>query len=213
VPRQATIAATPQAARRADFSGIFREEMALTLRFKITCLLVLAVCALAFVAGRGSHSQYVDFAFRVGTLVLFTALVCHLWGARIKAFFRGRSERIKNELAALEEAKTRAFSRMKLVEEQISSLDKDRQNILAEYRAQGEALKSEIIIKAERSARQIIAQARASAQSEADRAVEEMRAELAEEIVAAAQKLLVQHLTVDEHEKLINKSLTRVVLN
>jgi F-type H+-transporting ATPase subunit b len=185
----------------------------LTLRFKITCLLILAICVLAFIAGRGSHSEYVNLAFRTGNFILFIALICHLCGARIKAFFRGRSEGIRNELAALEEAKTKAFNRMKRVEEQISRLDKDRQNILAEYRAQGEALKSEIIIKAERSARQIIAQARAAAQSEADKAEEEMRVELAEEIITAAQKLLAQRLTMAEHEKLIDKSLTRVVLN
>jgi F-type H+-transporting ATPase subunit b len=155
----------------------------------------------------------VDFAFITGNLILFTALVCHLWGARIKAFFKGRSEGIRTELASLEEAKTKAFNRMKRVEEQISRLDKDRQNILAEYRAQGEALKSEIILKAERNARQIIAQAKVAAQSEADKAVEEMRVQLAEEIIAAAQKLLAQRLTMAEHEKLINKSLTRVVFN
>jgi F-type H+-transporting ATPase subunit b len=194
-------------------AGIFREELALTLRFKITCSLVLAVCALAFVAGRGSDSQYVDFAFRTGNLILFAALVCHLWGAKIKAFFKGRSESIGNELAALEEAKTRAFSRMKQVEERISGLDKERQNILAEYRAQGEAVKAEIIARAEGSARQIIAQARAAAQSEADKAVGKMREELSEEIIIAAQELLAQRLTMLEHEKLISRSLTKVVLN
>jgi F-type H+-transporting ATPase subunit b len=182
-------------------------------RFKITCLLIGAICVLAFIAGRGSHNPYVDLAFRTGNVILFVALVCHLWGGKIKAFFKGRSEGIRNELLTLEEAKTQAFKRMKQVEDQISSLDRDRQNILAEYRAQGEALKSDIIIKAERTAKQIIAQAKVTAQSEVDKAVEEMRLEISEEIIAAAQKLLTQRLTPVEHEKLVNKSLTKVVLN
>jgi F-type H+-transporting ATPase subunit b len=185
----------------------------LSSRFKITCLLIGAICVLAVIAGRGSHSQYVDFAFRTGNVILFIALVCHIWGAKIKAFFKGRTESIKNELAELEEAKTKALNRVKQVEEQISGLDRDRQNIIAEYRAQGEALKSEIIVKAERTARQIIAQAKATAQSEADKAVEEMRRELAEDIMVAAQKLLLQRLNMPGHKKLIDKSLTKVVLN
>jgi F-type H+-transporting ATPase subunit b len=185
----------------------------LSSRAKITFSIIGAICLLAFIAGRGSHNPYVDLAFRTGNVVLFIALVCHLWGAKIKAFFKGRTEGIKNELSTLEEAKTNAFNRMKQVEKRISSLDKESQAILAEYRAQGEALKSEIIMKAEKTARQIIAQAKATAQSEVDKAVEEMRLEISEEIIVATEKLLAERLTAAEHEKLVNKSLTKVVLN
>ena len=182
-------------------------------RAKIIILLIGAICVLAFLAGRGSHSSYVDFAFRMGNIALFIALVVFLWGAKIKGALKGRSEGIAHELSALEEAKAQAMKNLKLVEERISNLDKERQSILAEYKAQGEALKSEIIVKAEKTARQMVAQARLTAQSEVDKAVEQIRSQISEEVVAAAEKLLAQRLTPEEHEKLINKSLTKVVLN
>ena len=40
-----------------------------------------------------------------------------------------------------------------------------------------------------------------------------MRAEMAEQIVAATEKLLAQKLSASEHTKLIDKYLTKVVLN
>ena len=40
-----------------------------------------------------------------------------------------------------------------------------------------------------------------------------MRAQMADEIIVAAEKLLAEKLTANEHEKLIDKYLTKVVLN
>ncbi|MDL2306797.1 ATP synthase F0 subunit B [Desulfovibrio sp. OttesenSCG-928-C06] len=182
-------------------------------RAKIVILLIGAICVLAFVAGHGSHSPYVDFAFRTGNIALFIALVVFMWGGKIKAFFKGRTEGIATELASLEEAKAQAMKDLKKVEERIANLDKERQNILAEYKAQGEALKSEIIVKAEKTAKQVVAQAKLTAQSEVDKAIEQIRVQISEEVVTAAEKLLAQRLTPEEHEKLINKSLTKVVLH
>lgn len=43
--------------------------------------------------------------------------------------------------------------------------------------------------------------------------METMRAEMADHIIAAAEKMLQEKLTGEEHEKLIDKYLTKVVLN
>jgi F-type H+-transporting ATPase subunit b len=185
----------------------------LSSRVKITALAIFAICLLAFIAGRGSMNPWVDLAFRTGNMALFLFLLWYWAATPVKNFFRNRSEGIANELNSLEKAKTEAMRNMKQVETRIADLDKERQAILADYKAQGEALKSEIVIKAEKTARQIVAQAKMTAQTEVDKAMQQMRGDLAEEIVAAAEKLLHERLTVEGHEKLINKSLTKVVLN
>ena len=182
-------------------------------RVKITALVIFAICLLAFIAGRGSLNPYVDLAFRLGNLGLFLFLLWYWAGTPVKNYFKGRSEGIANELNSLESAKAEAMKNMKRVEERIANLDKERQAILSDYRAQGEALKSEIIIKAEKTARQIVAQAKMTAQTEVEKAMEQMRSDIAEEIVVAAERILQERLTAEEHEKLINKSLTKVVLN
>lgn len=182
-------------------------------KVKVVVAAVFVLCVAAFVAGRGSHNPWVDFGFRTFNFAMFIAVIWYAAGSKIKGFFQGRSEGIANELNDLESAKVLASKHLKEVEAQIINLDKERQAILASYKAQGEALKSEIIVKAEKTARQIVSQAKLTAQNEVDKAMDQMRSEMAEEIIAATEKLLRERLDASEHEKLINKSLTKVVLN
>ncbi|MDR1124814.1 MAG: ATP synthase F0 subunit B [Deltaproteobacteria bacterium] len=182
-------------------------------RAKIIFLLVAAICVVAFIAGRGSHEPLVDLGFRLLNLALFVALIVYLAGGKIAGALRGRSAGIAKEISSLEEAKAQAMRNVKDVERRIASLHEERQSILASYRSQGEALKYEIIGKAEKTAAQIVAQAKASARNEMDKAVGQLRAEISEEIIAAAEELLAERLDAAGHEKLIDKSLTKVVLN
>lgn len=182
-------------------------------KVKIVVALVAAMCVVAFVAGYGSHNELVDFGFRIATFAMFVAILWYAAGDKIKSGLRGRSQGIAEELAELEAAKIKAKQALKEVESQIINLDKERQAILASYKAQGEAIKSEIIIKAEKAARQIVTQAKRTAQNEVDKAIADMRSVMADEIMEATEKLLKERLGAKEHEKLIEKSLTKVVLN
>ncbi|MDR2503856.1 MAG: ATP synthase F0 subunit B [Deltaproteobacteria bacterium] len=181
--------------------------------FKMLAMVVFLLCVAAFYFGYGSHSEWVDFGFRLFNFFMFIALIRHFAGGGIKKFLRGRSEGIASKISGLENARTQASRRLKEVEAKIINLDKERQAIIAAYKAQGEAIKSEIIVKAEKNAKQIIAQAKLTAQSETDKAMRQMRAELAEEIFNTAEDTLRRKLDARVHEKIINKSLSRVVLN
>lgn len=182
-------------------------------KVKIVVALVAALCVVAFVAGYGSHNPLVDFGFRLGTFAMFAAIIWYAAGDMIKKSLRGRSQGISKELSELEAAKLQAHKALKEVEARIIGLDKERQAILASYKAQGEALKSEIVLKAEKAAKQMVAQAKLTAQGEVDKALEQMRATMADEIMAATEKMLKERLGAKEHEKLIDKSITKVVLN
>jgi len=162
----------------------------------------------------GAHGpDWKNFAFRIGNFIIFAFIIWKFAGKKIASFFTSRRYNIENELADLDKRKTDAQKKLKDVEKGIANMEQERQTILAEYRAQGEALKASIIAKAEKSAAQIKAQASISATQEAKVAVERLRAEMAESIADAAQKLLQDKLTAEEHENLIDNYLTKVVLN
>ena len=180
---------------------------------KSVVALVFALCVVAFIAGRGSSNEFVDFGFRLGTFGMFLGILWYAAGAKIKSGLQGRSQGIASELSELEAAKVHASKSLKEIESQILNLDKERQEIIASYKAQGEALKSEILLKAEKAAKQLVTQAKRTAQNEVDKTLEEMRAVMADEIMVATEKLLKERLGAKEHEKLIEKSLTKVVLN
>lgn len=182
-------------------------------RAKVVILLVALISLGMFVQGYGSHSKFVDFGFRIWNLAMFLALIIYLWGGAIRSFFKNRSEGIARELQTLEKTKDEAAKKLKSIEARVASLDQECQAILDDFKAQGEALKADIIAKAETSAGQIIEQAKRTAANEEVKAREAIRSQLAEEVIAAAEKLLVNRLDAQSQEQLIAKSLTKVVLN
>ncbi len=182
--------------------------------------LLLIICALcfsttvAFAVDDSAHPiPWANFIYRVITIVAFVAIIAYFAGGKIKAFFKGRTEGISTELASLEKRKVEAQKNLTEVEKSIANLKAEKEAILTEYKAQGEAAKKAIIAAAEKSAEQLKAQAKITAENEVRHAIDTMRAEMAEHIVEATEKMLSQKLSADEQSKLINKYLTKVVLN
>lgn len=179
----------------------------------VLCILLL-VAAPAIAAGDGEHGEsWANVTFRILNIGLFIGVIAYFWGKKILAFFKGRSEGIAAEISSLEKRKSVAEQNLADVERRIANLEEKRKAIITEYMAQGEALKNAIILEAEKTAAQIAAQARTTARNEIKAAVESMRAEMADNVVKAAEKLIEKKLSSAEHTKLIDKYLTKVVLH
>ncbi len=175
--------------------------------------MLCTVCAWATEPGGGHDLPWGNFAARLITFVVVLGIIWYAAGKKIVGFFSGRRAGIAGELEELESRKTQARRDLADVEQRIANIEAERQSIIAEYRAQGERMREAIIAKAEESASQIAAQAVRTAENEVKQAVEQMRAEMADLVVSAAESMLAEKLTKDEHEKLIDKYLTKVVLN
>ena len=178
------------------------------------CILLLTASVAAASAGGEQHAlPWGNFAFRVINIIAVLGIIYHFFGKKIAGFFKGRSEGIATEISSLEERKLEAQKSLKDVEKRIADLDWECQSILQEYTAQGEAMKAAIIAQAEKAASQITASAKKTAENEINAAIDAMRAEMAEQIIAATEKLLAKKLSAAEHTKLVDKYLTKVVLN
>jgi len=173
----------------------------------------LLTAAAAFAAEPGHELPWGNFAARVATFAIVIGIIWYAAGKKIVGFFSGRRTGIEQELVDLETRKTKARKDLADVEQRIANIEAERKAIIAEYRAQGERIKEAIIAKAESTATQITAQAAKTAETEVKQAVEQMRAEMAELVVSAAEQMLAEKLSKDDHEKLIDKYLTKVVLN
>lgn len=175
---------------------------------------LLAATAAYASGGGGEHSiPWGNFAFRVINLILVIAILYKFAGSKIAALFKGRQSNIRQELDDLQARKETAEKKLQDVEQSIANLEQEKEAILSEAKEQGEAIKQAIIQKAEESAEQIKAQAKVSAEQEASVALEEMRAELADKVVEAAEKIVQGKLTKAQHENLVDEYLTKVVLN
>ncbi len=180
------------------------------------CILLLLVTGPALAAGGGhalSDLPWANFFYRIVTVGLFVYVIYYFFGKKIVAFFKGRSEGIAAELTSLEERKAAAQKHLEIAEQRIASLEKEREAILADYRAQGEALKASILAQAEKTAARTAAQAKQTAQNEIDAAVDNMRAQMAEAVASATEKLLKERLYNEEDVGLIEKYVKKVVIN
>jgi F-type H+-transporting ATPase subunit b len=186
----------------------------------LVCL-VLGVAALAYAQGDADHGaeaaqhglNWKDFMFRVVNFLLVFGVIAKLAGKKIVGFFRGRTQQIENQLTDLDARKADAARRLAEIEASISNLAEEKAKIEQEYRRQGEALRDSIVAAAEAKAEQIRGQAAATAEAEARVAVEKIRAELAESVVASAKTMLQKKLSAKDQEKLVDEYLTKVVFN
>jgi len=180
---------------------------------------ILLVASVAWATGHGGESAswdaraWKDFFWRCLNFAIFLAIIYKLAGGKMKEFFGGRTRQIEEEFRNLENRKQEAEARLKEVESRIAHLEEEREAILAEARRQGEAIKNAIIEKARRDAEEIKKQAEVKAQQEFEQEIEKIRAEMADKIIESAEKIILSRLGVKEQEKLIDKYLTRVVLN
>ncbi len=181
------------------------------------CLLAFAAAAWAATDGHGAegehHYNWKDFAFRVVNFIIFIAIIWKFAGKKIADFFRSRRYHIENELNDLQRRKQEAQQKLADVEKSIANLEEERAKILADAKEQGERLKESIIEDAHKTAEQVREQAKNSAQLEAKNAVDAIRAEMADLVTDAAEKVLKEKLTQEEHEKIVDKYLTKVVFN
>ena len=183
--------------------------------------LVLGVAAIAYASGdaeagaEAAHHglNWKDFLFRVVNFLLVFGVIAKLAGKKMTGFFRGRTAQIDNQLADLESRKAESAKRLADIEASIGNLAAEKARIAEEYRRQGETLRDSIIAAAEAKAEQIRSQAASSAAAEARQAVDKIRAELADSVVAAAQAMLEKKLTAKDQEKLVDEYLTKVVFN
>ena len=182
--------------------------------------LVISLAALMAALAASGHAMAADehvlawdnFALRVLNVIIFIGIIWYAAGALIKKFFIGRREAIAHEVAELERLKKEAAEHLADVEHRVAGVEQECENLLADGKAQAERLKAAILADAEKQAAQILEQARRGAEQEGKSELDAIRAELADEIVKVMEQGLMKKLDAAEHQKLIDKSLTKVVL-
>jgi F-type H+-transporting ATPase subunit b len=182
--------------------------------FVAVLLLVGATVAWASEGGGElTPEKWLNFLWRVITFAIVVGVIVKLAAKPLKEFFASRSYQIENELKDLDTRKTDAEKKLKEVEKSIVNLAQEREQVLAEFRQQGEQIKEAIVTKALESAQKIKAQAEVSAAQEHKLAIEKIKADMAEMITQAAEKILQEKLSREDHERLVNEYLTKVVLH
>ena len=163
-------------------------------------------------AAEEEYLAWDNFALRTMNIILFIGLIWWAAGTLIKKFFVGHREKVAREIAELERLKREAEEHLADIEHHVANVEQECEQLLADGRAQAESLKASIIAEAEKQAGLIVEQARRSAEQEGKAELEAIRNEVADGIIKAMEEELKKKLGAAEHQKLIDKSLTKVVL-
>lgn len=181
-------------------------------RSALLAIVMILACAVSAQASEAHEYRWADFGWRILNLALFCGILWYFVGGLCKRYFKNRRSTIQNTLDELQNRRAEEKAHLEEIEKRIANLEEERQAILAESRAQGERLKKNIMEDARKQASQIVDQARRAAENESRAALDQLRATVADEIVEAARKSLKGRLSEEDHERLIEKSLDKVVL-
>ena len=178
---------------------------------------IVAVAALILLGVVSHYSDpynaWINLLARVGNVCVFLYILWRAAGKALLGSLNNRRAAIVDEIETLSARKIAAEERLAAMIEKIDSLDAECETILKESLARGEAMRQTLVSDALKEAEKIRNAAHRAVDSEMKKAVEELRSQMADEIVQTVEANLKEHLEMDSHLKLIDNALKKVVLN
>jgi F-type H+-transporting ATPase subunit b len=139
----------------------------------------------------------------IGLFLLLRKPVAQTLGARIKG--------IKEELEDLESRKLQVERQLADYNTKLATLDKEAEQVVAEYIRQGEEAKARILKVAESAAEKLKEQAQKNIQNEFNQAKQSLQAEIVEKALATAEQLIKEKISAEDQDRLVDEYLEKVV--
>ena len=127
-----------------------------------------------------------------------------------KKALQDRTERIAKEIDDAEKATVDADARLNDVQTRIANAENERQRILVEARQTAEALKAQIIARADDDAESIKARAVGDIESSKQQAIADLQAEVATLALGAAEAVIAKNLDAGTQAGLIDSYIDQV---
>jgi len=152
----------------------------------------------------------------IWTSVVFVLLVLVLSKFAWKPLLQSLQERegkIRDSLDQAERARAEAAELIKQNERNMARAEEEYQRIVQDARAMGEKMKEEIVNKARTQAQQELQNAKEEIQRDVDAAKQQLRTEVADLAIKAAEKILDENLDAGKQKKIIDNVLKELPKN
>lgn len=194
------------APERSDATELEKPTMRLKSTFAAALSLLLSSPAALLAAEEGGSVFSVNPGLSVWATAVFVALLLMLrrwaWGPILGAL-EAREQRIQSALDDSEAQREEAAQLLVEHKAQLADARRQASEILAEGKAAGERLRKELEEKARAEAAGIVEAARREIGREKERALAELRKESVDLALAAAGKLMHEHLTDAKDRELV----------
>ncbi len=165
----------------------------------------------AYAAGVPSDEiNWLDFALRVLNVAIFLGIIWYMAGNKIKGALIGRGQKVVSDMDELEQKKQKAMTDLAELEKRIANVDEECSKLLNEGRIVAENMANAIVDEAKKQAEAIVTQAHKSAEQAIKSEIDDIRAKIADEVMAEVRKNLEQSIDNTAHHKLIDSSINRV---
>jgi F-type H+-transporting ATPase subunit b len=142
----------------------------------------------------------INFSLLLGLLYLFAY-------KPILRIMDQRTDRIRESLAAADQARVEAASSHEAIEEQLNQARREGQRLLDQAREASQRFRDEEMDRARQEAESFVSRARSDIQRERDAAIDEVRANFGDLAITAAERVLRRSLDRQAHQDLIEQVL------
>ena len=182
----------------------------------LSLLFVLVTVCVAFASGGGegghdSSGQWKGFAFKTLNAVLIIGFLAWMLAPKIKEFFSGRRQEIKESLETTAVQKAEAEKQYREYAEKIDKASLEIDGIFDMIKAQGVVEKQKIIEDAEKVAKKMKEDAQARLEQELKKASSQLRNEAVALSVQMAEEILKKNVTTQDHEGMVKEYMDKVV--
>jgi F-type H+-transporting ATPase subunit b len=161
----------------------------------------------------GSFLITPDVGLMIWTLLVFGIsmyLLAKLAFPRIAEALDRRQKAIEDSIDAAERTRREADGILAEYRERLAAARGQADDIVARARKTGEAAESEIVAEARSKREEMMEQTRRDIEAETRRAIQEIRAEVADLTVMATEKVTRKSLTDEDHKRLVEEALAEL---
>ena len=155
--------------------------------------------------------QMFEFIWKTLDFVVLVGLLYWMLAAKIKEFFAGRRQDIKDSLENAARQKTEAEVKYKEYSEKIEKASAEIDGIFEMIKAQGVAEKQKIIEEAEKVAKKIKEDSQMRTAQELKKASDQLRTEAVMLSVQMAEEIIKKNIAVQDHETIVREYMEKVV--
>lgn len=183
----------------------------LILSLLIVLISVVVVYASGGGEGHGGSDQWKGLAFKTFNAAIIIGFLVWMLAPKIKTFFAGRRQEIKESLEGAAVQKADAEKQYREYSEKIDKASLEIDGIFEMIKAQGVVEKQKIIEDAQKVAAKMKEDAQARIEQELSKASSQLRTEAVALSVQMAEEILKKNITMQDHEAMVKEYMDKVV--
>ena len=161
----------------------------------------------------GSFLVSPGIGLMVWTLVLFGVSLFILWKVafpRIAEALDRRQKAIEESIDTAERTRSEADELLAEYRERLTAARQQADEIVARARKAGEQAEADLVVKGRERREELLEQARKDIETETRRAIQEIRAEVADLTILATEKVTRKTLTAEDQRRLVEEAVAEL---